>query len=66
MPRITSNTLIITGEHDALPIKNSYVLSKGVTAAKLEIIEKCGHFPFFEVPEVFQDLILTWLIKKSQ
>lgn len=50
---ITCPTLIVHGETDPTPVAAVEDIRDGIEQAKLVVLEKCGHFPFVEVPGQF-------------
>ena len=62
LEKIAQPALIIWGKKDrVLPLKHGYFAKQKLPNAMLEIIEGCGHLPFFERPDVFNRLVLTFL-----
>jgi pimeloyl-ACP methyl ester carboxylesterase len=62
LEKIKQPVLIIWGEEDrVLPLKHGYFAKQKLPNATLEIIEGCGHLSFFERPDVFNKLVLTFL-----
>jgi len=62
LSKITQPVLIIWGEKDrVLPLKHAYWGKEKLPMAKLEIMEGCGHIPFFERSEEFNRLVLEFL-----
>ena len=60
--KITQPVLIIWGEKDrVLPLKQGYLGKEKLPNAKLEIMEGCGHIPFFERSDEFNKLVLEFL-----
>ncbi len=64
LQNITQTVLIIWGEKDrVLPLKHAYFAKEKLRNAKLEIMEGCGHIPFFERSEEFNRAVLSFLSK---
>ena len=64
LQKITQPVLIIWGEKDrVLPLKHAYFAKEKLWNAKLEIMEGCGHIPFFERSEEFNRAVLSFLSK---
>ena len=60
--KVTRPVLIIWGEKDGvLPIKHGYLGKENLPNAKLKIMEGCGHIPFFEKSDEFNELVLRFL-----
>jgi proline iminopeptidase len=53
-------TLLIHGEHDALPWEVSQKIHNYMRLSEFHLIEECGHFPYLEKSEEFRTLILTF------
>jgi pimeloyl-ACP methyl ester carboxylesterase len=62
LPRITSPTLVITGEDDFIcgPV-SARELAAGIDGARLELLSDCGHFVFVEQPEQFAEAVTSFL-----
>ena len=59
---IRQPVLIIWGDKDrVLPVKHGYLAKEKLPNARLEIMEGCGHIPFFEQAEEFNRLVLEFL-----
>ncbi|QDP72323.1 alpha/beta fold hydrolase [Legionella israelensis] len=62
LERIKAPSLILGCEDDLLtPLKNSQYLEKHISNATLKVIPNCGHAPFVEYPEMFNQMILDYL-----
>ena len=62
LPKITQPVLIIWGEKDrVLPLKHGHLAKVKLPNATLEIMEGCGHIPFFERSEEFNRAVLSFL-----
>ncbi len=62
LDKITQPVLIIWGEKDrVLPLKQGYLGKEKLPNAKLKIMEGCGHIPFFERSDEFNELVLKFL-----
>ena len=62
LEKIKQPALIIWGKEDrVLPPKHGYFAKQKLPNATLEIVEGCGHLTFFERPDVFNRLVLTFL-----
>jgi pimeloyl-ACP methyl ester carboxylesterase len=64
LQKITQPVLIIWGEKDrVLPLKHAYLAKEKLRKATLEIMEGCGHIPFFERSQEFNKAVLSFLSK---
>lgn len=53
--------LIIWGKNDqVIPYKHGFI-AKELTNGTLKLMEKCGHMPYFEYPELFNKILLEFL-----
>ena len=60
--RITAPTLIVWGREDRLlPLAHGEAYARGIPGACLEILDRCGHLPPFELPERFAEIVLSFL-----
>lgn len=52
--KITAPTLVLFGAQDGtVPVEQAHLFKKKMPAAKLVLIERCGHFPMYENFEAF-------------
>jgi proline iminopeptidase len=59
---ITAPALCVSGSSDFLALPSQVQrLAAGLVQGEAVIIEQCGHFPFIEQPQVFRQLVDTWL-----
>jgi proline iminopeptidase len=58
---LSSPTLVIHGEHDALPVEVSEHLTSLLPHARRALIPHAGHMPFWEAPERFFALTDSFL-----
>jgi pimeloyl-ACP methyl ester carboxylesterase len=59
---IKQPTLIVWGRDDrVLPLEHGRRGARRLPNATLEIVEGCGHIPFFERPELFNRMVLDFL-----
>ena len=66
MDRITAPTLILWGDQDrAVPLRHGHYHAGALPNAKLVSIEKAGHIPQFEYPDVVNELMLEFLNKEN-
>jgi pimeloyl-ACP methyl ester carboxylesterase len=62
LPTITQSTLIIWGEFDRIiPVKHAYIAAKNIPNNELHIFPNCGHHPYLEYPEKFNQLVIDFL-----
>jgi len=62
LQEITQPVLIVWGEKDrVLPLKHAYFAKEKLRNAELEVMEGCGHIPFFERSEEFNKAVLSFL-----
>ena len=59
---ITASTLVLAGHSDfvAGPVA-ARELTAGIRAARLALVEECGHYPFVEAPDRFRAEVLRFL-----
>lgn len=61
---VTVPTLIVQGDSDLpLPVVNAVKMSESLPDAKLTVFKDAGHASFFQYPDQFLDLALTFLAK---
>lgn len=53
-------TLVVHGEDDPIPASTARETA-ALASARLEIIERCGHAPFFEAPGIFVPMVTRFL-----
>ncbi len=59
---IEAPALIVWGREDRIvPVSLADVAARGIRNARLHIFERCGHFPPFERPDEWNDLVLDFL-----
>lgn len=58
---LSSLTLVVHGEEDALPVAVAFELSKSLPTARHCVVPSSGHMPFWEAPELFFPLIESFL-----
>jgi 4,5:9,10-diseco-3-hydroxy-5,9,17-trioxoandrosta-1(10),2-diene-4-oate hydrolase len=62
LPTLQNPALVIWGrQDDTNPLAHGESAARSLPNARLEIIEKCGHIPMFEQPEIFNQLVLAFL-----
>ena len=53
--------LIVQGRQDPIDASTAYQTKETLSQAKIEFIEKCGHFPWIEQPEKFFPIVNDFL-----
>ncbi len=62
LEKIGQPALVIWGSEDrVLPLKHGRFAQQRLPNAVLEVVEGCGHLPFFERPDEFNRLVLAFL-----
>lgn len=62
LPGISAKTLVIFGDTDGtVPTDQAYHFKKHFPPARLEIIPRCGHFPMYEAPQTYFDILRSFL-----
>jgi proline iminopeptidase len=56
-------TLIVHGEADPRPLWSARALAELLPNAQLAAISDCAHYPWFEQPELFQDVLRGFLAR---
>jgi pimeloyl-ACP methyl ester carboxylesterase len=60
--RITAPTLVVWGREDRLiPLAYGEAYARGISGARLEVLDRCGHLPPFEHPERFAEIVHGFL-----
>lgn len=55
-------SMVVWGDKDpVIPVSHAYAAHEAMPASRLEIFEGCGHFPHFEDPVAFADLLLDFV-----
>jgi len=66
LPRVANPTLILWGREDhIIPVECGEQYRRALPNAKLTVLEKCGHLPPIEQPDVFARLVLDFLGVKA-
>jgi len=63
LEQILSETLIIHGDADPIPLRTVERIHKSMKNSSLVVIKQCGHFPYVEKPTEFFDVTYTFLLK---
>jgi proline iminopeptidase len=64
LPRLstlTVPTLVITGDHDFIPVEIADHVAHALPNAKLVTIKDCGHFTYLECPEAVHRMVEDFL-----
>ncbi|WP_309739779.1 alpha/beta fold hydrolase [Chamaesiphon sp. OTE_20_metabat_361] len=62
LAQITQKTLIIWGENDRIiPVKHAYIAAAGLPNYQLAIFPNCGHHPYLEYRDDFNQLVLNFM-----
>ncbi len=60
--QITTPTLLIWGDLDSvIPVDHAWWFHEKIKDSKVFVIEKAGHLPFIDKPEIFTDLVRAFL-----
>ena len=65
LEKIKSPTLLIYGDYDPLTETAGQRIHQSIGKSQLKIIEDCGHFPFIEKPEKFNEIVTTFMNDKN-
>ena len=61
---LQKSTLLFWGMKDAtVPFENSKIIMKAIPHTEFHAIEKCGHIPHYEKPEIVNPILLEFLSK---
>jgi 4,5:9,10-diseco-3-hydroxy-5,9,17-trioxoandrosta-1(10),2-diene-4-oate hydrolase len=62
--QIKQETLIIWGENDRIiPVKHGHIAAARIPNSQLSLFAQCGHHPYLEHPDRFNQLVLNFLAK---
>ncbi len=62
LPRLTMPTLIVWGSRDRIvPLEHGVFLVKQIPGARIAIIRGAGHMPFYQKPQEFNRIVLSFL-----
>jgi pimeloyl-ACP methyl ester carboxylesterase len=57
-------TLVVWGREDRIvPVECGELYRKAIASSRLEVIDRCGHFPHLEKPAEFSRAISGFLMK---
>ena len=66
LPKIDVETALIWGKQDTVtPPDVATDFNKLMPNSDLFWIDKCGHAPMMEHPKKFNEILASWLLKKS-
>jgi proline iminopeptidase len=57
LARLRIPTLIIHGEHDLVPQECAAHIAQAIPAARLELLQECGHFSYMECPDAVRNAV---------
>jgi pimeloyl-ACP methyl ester carboxylesterase len=65
LPRLRGvPTMIVWGREDKLvPLECGELYKKAINGSRLEVIDRCGHFPQLEKPAEFTKIVTEFLAK---
>lgn len=66
LKQINSSTLLIYGDYDPLTETAGQRIHQSIEKSQFKIIEDCGHFPFIEKPESFNEIVTTFMNDNKQ
>ena len=59
---ITAPTLVLVGQEDAFcPVVTAQRIAQSITGARLQVLERSGHFPWIEQPREFFESVIGFL-----
>jgi proline iminopeptidase len=58
--RLDVPTLVVHGENDPIPIDIAAVIAGAVPGARLEVLDRCGHFPHIECPDALFSILAVF------
>jgi pimeloyl-ACP methyl ester carboxylesterase len=62
LPRVTNPTLVVWGREDRIvPVACGEQYRRALPHARLSVLERCGHLPPIEQPDLFARLVLDFL-----
>lgn len=62
LAEVRAPLLVIFGDHDGMvPLNEGRRLTRAVANSRLIVIERCGHYPMYERPGIFQDALCQFL-----
>ena len=64
LEKINIPTFIVQGRQDPIDLETARDIQAVIKGSKVQVIEKCGHFPWIEHEEEFYKLILEFMDTK--
>jgi proline iminopeptidase len=61
LSRVATPTLIVIGRQDPVDLETARLINTSIPGSTLEIIERCGHFPWVEQEEKFIEVVMQFL-----
>lgn len=62
LSQVRAPLLVIFGDHDGMvPLEEGRRLAQAVSDSHLIVIKRCGHYPMYERPGIFQDALCQFL-----
>ncbi len=61
LAEVRAQTLILAGDDSVFPLEAMEALNAAIPNSSLEILDGVGHFPFVEAPELFAEIVLSFL-----
>ena len=59
---LSTSTLILVGDADFIcPPSQAHRMHNIIPNSTMHIFEHCGHYPFWEAPTLFRQVILEWI-----
>ncbi len=63
---LTMPTLIVWGSRDrVIPMEHGALMARNIPQARLAVIRNAGHMPFYQKPQEFNRLVLTFLRQEA-
>ena len=63
LEKIEVPTFIVQGRQDPIDLQTAREINMAIKNSELQVIEKCGHFPWIEQPEHFYQLIRDFMAR---
>lgn len=65
LSRLSVPTLLIYGKSEPGASLSAPVLDSLIPSSRLELLDECGHFPFIEQPEQYEELVVDFINELS-
>jgi proline-specific peptidase len=62
---IQAPTLVVAGRYDSIPVDDAERLAVGIPNAQFHVLENSSHVPHFEEPELFYEVVETFLAQQG-